>query len=143
MKKLYKTLENFWFAAVPEKIRFVLVGGFNTAAAYGIFAALYFLFRGHYGLALGLQYVLSVQLSILTMRYYVFQSHGNFWREYWKSAGVYVFLWAINWAWLFLFDMSLGMNALWSQIIFLIVETILMYVLHKYFSFRKVKSKRK
>ena len=36
MIKLYRKIENRWFG-LPQKIRFLLVGGFNTFLAYLLF----------------------------------------------------------------------------------------------------------
>ena len=33
--KLYFEIENIWFK-LPEKLRYLLVGGFNTVFAYGV-----------------------------------------------------------------------------------------------------------
>jgi putative flippase GtrA len=41
--KLYLWAENIWFK-FPEKLRFLLVGGFNTVFAWSVFAALTWLF---------------------------------------------------------------------------------------------------
>ena len=38
--ELYKKIERIWFT-INQKIRFLLVGGFNTVFAYGVFAALF------------------------------------------------------------------------------------------------------
>ena len=43
--KLYLWAENIWFK-LPQKLRFLLVGGFNTVLAYSILALLLWLFGG-------------------------------------------------------------------------------------------------
>lgn len=136
MIKLYLWLERIWFEKIPQKLRFLLVGGFNTVAAYLIFTALYFLFNHRYMLSVVIQWVISINISIATMRYYVFQSKGSFIKEYIKAIGVYVYMLLFNMAWLFVFIETLHVNALISQACYLLASTIITYLSHKYFSFR-------
>jgi putative flippase GtrA len=136
MKTLYKNLEEKWFK-IPEKMRYLAVGVFNTIAAYVIFVFLYYLLCGYYGLALILQNTISVNISILNMRYFVFHSHGNLGQEYRRAARVYAFMIVLNYSWLFFADKILHMYTPISQAIFIVTSTILTYFLHKYFSFRK------
>ena len=137
MKKIYFYIENLWFRWFPEKVRFILVGGFNSVASYLIFLGFYYLFNEWYGAALIAQYVVSVNLSILTMRYYVFRSRGSIGKEYAKAWPVYIFMIIINYPWLYAFDKLLGISAPISQPIFIVTSAIGTYVLLKYFSFRK------
>ena len=136
MIALYKKTENTWFK-LPQKLRFLLVGGFNTVTSYLIFAGLYFLLDGNYVPTAIIQYIISVNISILTMRYYVFRSKGNFTKEYLKACIVYIYMLGFNLAWLYVFVDTLHINALISQAVYLVISTITTYILHKYFSFRK------
>jgi putative flippase GtrA len=135
MFKLYKKIEDFWFK-FPQKIRYLLVGGFNTVAAYVIFSAL-FLSTDRYIASVILQYIISINISILTMRYYVFQSKGSFAKEYMKAGGVYVYMLGFNILWLHFFIEVMQINALISQAFYIIVSTIATYILHKHYSFKK------
>ena len=137
MKKLYLSIEKLWFKWLPEKVRFVLVGGFNSAAAYLIFLGLYHLFNGYYGAALVGQNVISINISIFTMRWYVFQSRGSIGKEYAKAWPVYLFMIIINYPFLWIFDNWLGISAPVAQPIFIVTAAIGTYLLLKYFSFRK------
>lgn len=139
MIKLYRWLEKIWFQKIPQKLRFLLVGGFNTVASYLLFTGLYFLLNRQYILSVVLQYILSINISIVTMRYYVFQSHGSFIKEYLKAASVYAYLLVFNTAWLFVFIDAWHVNALVSQAGYLLVSTILTYLCHKHFSFKEKK----
>lgn len=135
MLKLYRWAEQIWFK-IPEKIRFLLVGGFNTVVAYALFAALYYVLRGFYVLAVVLQYILTVQLSFITMRYYVFRGTGPFFKEYVKAVSVYVWLLFFNMAWLFVFIDGMRLNAYVSQALYIAASTVLTYLFHKHFSFK-------
>ncbi|MCL2538401.1 MAG: GtrA family protein [Alphaproteobacteria bacterium] len=137
INKLYFAIEKLWFKWFPEKIRFVLVGGFNSVAAYLIFLGAYFALGGLYGAALIIQNIISINISIFTMRYYVFQSTGSIAKEYAKAWPVYLFMIIINYPWLWVFDNVFGVSAPISQPIFIVTSAIGTYLLLKYFSFRK------
>lgn len=133
---IYKKIESWWFK-LNQKVRFVLVGGFNTVFAYMVFALLFALIGMPYLWALIVQYFITINVSVLTMRYYVFKSEGDFWSEFCKAWSVYIFMFAFN-------SLSLGflveicrLNELVAQALYLIVSTILTYILHKYFSFMR------
>ena len=146
--KLYLWAENIWFK-FPQKLRFLLVGGFNTVFAYAVFFALYWLFSNLNfwdfdkiiisNAALVVQYFITINLSFATMRYYVFQSHGNWKKELLKAWSVYVGLLFIN-APVISFLIWLGIHPLLAQALYLTFSTIITFLLHKYYSFRKVES---
>jgi putative flippase GtrA len=146
--RIYFVIENFWFR-FPQKLRYLLVGGFNTVFAYSVLAALNYLFsvinqaqglefdsKVIANIALFVQYALCINVSFITMRYYVFQSHGNWKAEFFKAWSVYIFLYLIN-APIITFLMFLGLHLLVSQALYLIFSTIITFILHKYYSFRK------
>lgn len=133
---LYKKIETFWFK-INQKIRFILVGGFNTVFAYGVFALLFAIFHLPYLLALIIQYFITVNVSILTMRYYVFRATGDFIKEYCKAWSVYVVMFLFNSVSLSFLVEICEIPELYSQAIYLTVSTIFTYLLHKYFSFLK------
>jgi putative flippase GtrA len=134
MIELYRKIEGFWFARAPQKLRYLLVGGFNTCAAYAIFALLY-TWLGSHAAAVTIQYAISINLSVATMRYYVFRSRGDFWQEYRRAVGVYLVMLGFNYMWIW--AMRGVIDALVSQALYIILEMVSVYFLHKYFSFRK------
>ncbi len=134
--KSYLFLEKIWFR-FNQKIRFILVGGFNTVLAYCLFAGLYQFAGLNYNLALITQNIITINVSFLTMRYYVFQSHGIFWREYVKTFSVYIGMYFLNAFVLNLLVIVLKLPPLIAQAVYLTVSTITTYLLHKYFSFRR------
>ncbi len=147
--KLYLWAENIWFK-LPQKLRFLLVGGFNTVFAYSILAVLIWLFSGvnrrlflNYppvivaNFALFVQYIITINISFLTMRYYVFQSHGEWQKELAKAWSVYIFLYMINSPILSFLMVFVGLSPLVSQALYLTFSTIATFILHKYYSFRK------
>lgn len=142
--RLYFWAENIWFK-LPQKLRFLLVGGFNTVFAYGVFFALYWLFSKLNiwnlskitvsNIALVVQYCITINVSFITMRYYVFQSHGNWKAELLKAWSVYLSLLLIN-APSISFLIWLGIHPLIAQALYLTFSTITTFLLHKYYSFR-------
>ena len=138
---IYKKIESWWFK-LNQKVRFVLVGGFNTVFAYMVFALLFALIGMPYLWALIVQYFITINVSVLTMRYYVFKSEGDFWSEFCKAWSVYIFMFVFNSLALSFLVEICRLNELVAQALYLVVSTILTYILHKYFSFmRKIKQK--
>ena len=135
--ELYFKIERLWFKSVPEKLRFLLVGGFNTVFAYGVFALLLEVIKLPYMLSLIVQYFITVNVSNATMRYYVFQSKGDMIKEFIKAWGVYAGLFCFNSVGLSFLVEICGIDPLWAQGIYLVFSTIVTYLLHKYFSFYK------
>ena len=146
MKKLYLWAEKIWFR-FPQKMRFLLVGGFNTVFAYLVLILLNMLFSSILedvllpvaiaNIALIIQYILTINVSFITMRYYVFQSHGNWRKEWLKAWSVYIFLYLMNAPILSFLMTVLGWSTWLAQGVYLIFSTIVTFFLHKYYSFRK------
>lgn len=133
MIKNYRKIENRWFE-LPQQVRFLATGGFNTAISY-------FLFIGteqfiNYNAALFLTYLLSVNLSIFTMRYYVFRAKGSITAQYCKAAGTYTGMILSNYAALWLMIENWQWPAWLAQAAFTILSTGIIYLLHKYINFR-------
>ena len=133
--ELYFKIEKFWFDKVPEKLRFLLVGGFNTVFAYAVYALLVLFIP--YWLALPVQYFITINVSVATMRYYVFRSQGNILKEFAKAWSVYLSLLVFNMVGLWVLIDILEVNKFLAQALYLCFSTILTYLLHKYFSFNK------
>ena len=146
MIKLYLWVEKIWFR-LPQKLRFLLVGGFNTVFAYLVLNLLNILFGVLFkdifspvviaNIALVIQYILTINVSFVTMRYYVFQSHGRWVHEWMKAWSVYIFLYLINAPVLTFMMTVLGWSTWLAQGVYLIFSTIITFLLHKYYSFRK------
>ncbi len=153
--KAYKYLENIWFR-INQKIRFILVGGFNTLTSFLIYYTFLYLTSGKEQLSLLLMNIVNINISIATMRYYVFQSHGNFWQEYTKAFSSYIVLYFVNMGLLaffvtvvrlreflpvdsFLLEIP-NLNKAVAQLCCIVIITFITFFVHKYFSFRQQKS---
>ena len=121
MMRFYRKIENFWFENVSEKVRFLLVGGFNTCLSYVIF--LLFEWQLGYKIAVAATYVIAINVSIFTMRYYVFRAKGKILNQYLKAGGVYVITIAANYLFLFLMIDLAKSDAWFAQALFTLIST--------------------
>jgi len=80
-------------ARVNQIIRYLVVGGLNTAFGYGSFAVLNYLLTGHipypYMVANVLANVVSITFAFVGYKYFVFKTKGNVLREYLRTYVVY------------------------------------------------------
>ncbi len=150
--KLYKKLETIWFR-INQKIRFILVGGFNTAVSFLIYYAFLYFTSGKEQISLLLMNLININISIATMRYYVFQGTGPILKEYTKAFSSYIVLYFINMGLLATFVRLIhiqetlspnsvllsipNLNKALAQLCCVIIITIMTFFIHKYFSFRK------
>lgn len=121
----------------PQKIRFLLVGGYNTVFSYLLFAGLLWAFNDQYKqLALALSFALSSINSFWTQKIYVFASKAPAWPEFVKCLGAWGINYGLNAFLLWGFVDKFDMNAYIAQIIILIILTIFSWVMLKHFAFR-------
>ena len=129
---------NFWFA-LPDKLRFLLVGGFNATVQYLLYVCfLYFVNEEKYQTALILSWIISSVSSFATQKIFVFCTKGKFidWvKEYIKCLGVWVTSYIINAVILEMLVNYGKINAYAAQIIAVACTTITSYILLKYFAF--------
>ena len=144
--KIFCKIWNFWFT-LPDKIRFLLVGGFNASVQYLLYVC--FLFFGgeqNFQSALILSWIVSTFSSFTTQKIFVFCTKGTFldWvKEYVKCLGVWVLSYVINAIVLELLVTYCKMNVYIAQVIGVACTTITSYILLKYFAFRIRKKGRK
>ena len=118
-----------------EQVRFLLVGGVNTLVGYG-FYALFLIFAG-YLVSLYLSYAVAVSIAFVLHRRFTFRVSGNVVVDFVRFVGVYVISLAVNSAVLPLLVEVAGMHPLAAQAIALLITTLISYVGHKWFSFRR------
>lgn len=134
MIALYKLIEKWWFKNIPDQIRFILVGGFNTLTSYLIFIGLCVFCN--YGIALIITYILGINLSIFTMRYYVFAGTGKLLHQYSKALITYILMLIGNYAFLYL-SVDIYDQAPWlAQAEYTFISTIALYLVHKKINFK-------
>ena len=133
IKKISKTIFK-----IPEKIRFLGVGAFNTIVSYIVFVALNIALHKflHYNTILLIQYIIVFNLSYFTMKFLVFRTDGNYFPEYPKTIITYVFIYFLNAGILYIFQEQ-GVNIYISQALALLIITGITYLLHKHINYTK------
>jgi len=138
MKKLlglYLYLFSIW-VKFPQKIRFVLVGGWNFVVAYVLFALfLKALGESYVQTALVLSFLVSTFHSYFTQKFFVFLTKGRYVREYLKCLVSWVIGYFENALLLDLGTRVLGFNPYAVQFVVQVLVAIGGYLLLKYFAF--------
>jgi putative flippase GtrA len=79
--------------SVGQFVRYVLVGGFNTAFGFGLFALLNWSFKGlgpyNYMYAAVLANFIAISVAFLGYKWFVFRTRGNYLIEWLRCFGVY------------------------------------------------------
>ena len=114
-------MQRLWqrFLALPEALRYLLAGGYNTAFGFGCFALLQWWLGGsvHYLVVLVLNFAISVGNSFLSMKYLVFRSQGPLLRDYLRTNLSYLILLGVNMALLAGLVDGAGMAVIWAQLV--------------------------
>ena len=128
---------NFWFK-LSDKIRFVFVGGFNAGVSYLIYSAFCLILgETYYQISLALAWAISSIVSFVTQKLLVFQTKGNWLKEYGKCCITWFFSYLINAFTLEATVKLLKLNVYLSQIIATVLAAIFTYIFFKKFAFRK------
>ena len=123
---------------ISDKIRFLLVGGFNTCFSYIIFViALNLLGEAHYQISVALQWIISSVFSYINQKFFVFCTKGNYIKEYFKCCATWVISYTCNALLLEFFVRYIQINVYLAQIIAVLIASVVTYILFKYFAFRK------
>lgn len=134
---LYDALFDFWMR-FNEKIRYLLVGGFNTVVYYMIFAVLTLYFGEQYGqFMLFVAFILCSFVSFFTQKVFVFNTVGDVLKEYPKCLLTWAIGYAINAALLWGCVHFLGINVYVGEVISLATSTVVTYILLKHFAFQR------
>ena len=139
MNKLLK-LYSKW-CSISDKIRFLLVGGFNAAFSYVIFAiAINLIGSEHYQICVALQWIISSVFSFVNQKIFVFCTKGHWVKEYLKCCTTWAVSYACNAIILEFIVRYISKNVYLSQLVSIFLASIVTYVLFKYFAFRHKKS---
>lgn len=129
---------------IPDKIRFLVIGGINACISYVIFAiALFLLGKQHYQLCVVLQWTLSSVLSYFNQKFFVFCTRGNYLKEYLKCCSTWAVSYFLNVIILELLIRFAIKNVYISQFLAIFIVSVVTYVLFKYFAFREKNSSSK
>ena len=129
-------MKESWFK-LSDKIRFLLIGGFNAGVSYLIYSAICLILgQGAYQIALALAWAISSVVSFTTQKFLVFRGKGNWAKEYLKCCTTWVFSYLINAGLLELLVKMLHLNVFVAQIIATLAAAVFTYFLFKRFAFR-------
>ncbi|MFS0852499.1 GtrA family protein [Microbacterium sp. 179-I 3D4 NHS] len=126
-----------------QRVRFLAVGGVNTVLGYAIYAVLAQWVFAHvplgYLLALIISYAIAICVAFVLYRRFVFVVKGNVLVDFVRFVGVYAVSILANAAALPVLVELLHLHPLVAQAIVLVVTTLISFVGHKHFSFRRRK----
>mgnify|MGYP003571427529 CR=1 FL=1 len=135
MERIIK-LYNLW-CKLPDKLRFLLVGGYNAAFSYIIYIiAVKLLGEGHYQICVALQWSISSIFSFINQKIFVFCTKGNWIKEYLKCCTTWVVSYFLNAIILELIVKYVSKNVYIDQLVSIFIVSIVTYVLFKYFAFK-------
>ena len=129
-----------------ERVRFILVGGFNTAFGYGLFVLFELLLgpRVSYFVSLYGSFIIATVVAFFLHRNvtYRVRGTGNVLIDFLRFMSVYLLSLGINSIALPLLVEVFGVRVLPAQALIVIVTTLVSYFGHKFFSFRRAPGKR-
>ncbi|MDO8916264.1 MAG: GtrA family protein [Coriobacteriia bacterium] len=121
-----------------EKLRFLVVGGWNTLFSYGMLWVLdaFLHARLHYSLILTVNWIIGVTHNLFTFKLLVFRTRGNWLKEYLRSYVVYAGSFALNLAIVAVIMELWAPRLVIAQLPAIVVVTIISYLGHKHFTYR-------
>lgn len=122
-----------------EKLRFLVVGAYNTAFGYATFAVLYWLFgsRIHYLVLLIVSHIVSVTNAFVAHRRVTFASDGSVLTQYVRFNVSYLGLLLLSLVLMPLAVERLGLHPLVASALVLAITVCTSYFVHSHFSFRQ------
>ncbi len=131
-----KVLYENWFK-IPDKIRFLIIGGVNACISYIIFILAALLIGDkYYQICAALQWIISSFFSFTNQKMFVFRTKGNWIREYLKCCTTWLISYLLNALILEVLVKDCNLNVYIAQILSIFSVSVLTYVLFKYFAFR-------
>jgi putative flippase GtrA len=128
-------IQRYYDLVSNQFLRFILVGGLNTAFGVGVYCLAIFLGIPYY-IATLLSNVLGVCFNFVTTGNLVFRNNDP--RLIFRFVGAYVVIYFVNTAVVKAFIL-LGLNSYWAGILATPVVAVCSYSLLKYFVYRKPK----
>ncbi len=119
-------------------IRYLIVGGWNTAFGMLSYAVLYHLLGGrvHYLVLLIPSNILAVTNAFLCYRIFVFSSKGNILLEYFRCYLVYGGMMLVGAAMMYVFVDWLKLSPTLANCVCIAATTVVSFFAHRNFSFR-------
>jgi putative flippase GtrA len=124
---------------LPQKLRFLAAGAFNTAVGYALFSTLFLLFgqRIHY-LLIGLAaHAIAVVIAFIVYRSLVFRATESWELPFIRFNLSHLTGLAFGMTALYALVEYAGWHPLYAQAVVTLLSVVLNYLLHRYFSFRE------
>lgn len=124
---------------LDQRVRYLVVGGWNSVVAYGVFAVCWFMLHELVApsAVVLIAYAISSLNGYVTFRYLVFTASGHPVREYLRYQAVYLPILALNAVALPVALALTGANAYLLQLLFAVVAIVLGYLGNRFFVFRR------
>ena len=124
-----------------QRVAFLLVGGVNTLLGFGLYSA-FTLWVFHdvylgYTLSLIVSYAIAITVAFVLYRRFVFRVTGHVVRDFVRFVAVYAVSIAINLVALPILVEFVGVPPILAQAIILVITTVVSFVGHRSFSFRR------
>jgi UDP-glucose 4-epimerase len=126
-----------------EKLRFLVVGVWNTAFSMAVLWALERFIPHDASSVLQKQVILvvawifGVTQNFFTFKFLVFRTRGNWWREYSRMYVTYAATFVVQSVLVQTLSASFGITMFWANVPTLVLVTVMSYLGHKYFTFRE------
>lgn len=123
-----------------KMLRYLIVGGLNTAFGYFVTVGLYYTLRSHLHIVVigVIANVVCITESFLTYKLFVFNSRASWWREYLRCYVVYGGSALIGIAGLWLLVNVLGIPFWLAQGLLMVISVAISFAGHDRFTFKKV-----
>lgn len=137
-------LQLYWkmWRILPEhnkkKIRFIVIGAFNTLWGLSAYPIMYFFLtplKLHYLVILLINYIINMNVAFLTNKYFVFKTTGNHLQEYGRFAFLQVVCFIINLAALPALVEFAGIKPIYAQSLFVFFVIVSSYLWHNKITF--------
>jgi len=121
------------------RVRFLIIGGVNTVVGYGLFVMVQAVVGVHisYFGSLLLAHVGASLLAFTLYRRWVFRVEGHVTRDFLRFQLVYIVPLLANFLALPLLVELVGLNVYLAQALIVLVSSVVSYLGHKFFSFRR------
>jgi putative flippase GtrA len=122
-----------------QRVRFLIVGGINTVVGYGLFVLVQWLFGAviSYFASVLIAHLLASMLAFTLYRRWVFRAGGTVVVDFLRFQVVYLVPLAANLLALPILVAFAGLNVYVAQALIVVASTVVSFVGHKYFSFRR------
>ena len=121
-----------------QRVAFLIVGGINTVVGFLCFAGFLALFgQRRYLLALVCAHVVAVLIAFVLYRFVVFRVRGHVLADLWRFETVYLSALAVNFVLLPVLVEFAHLPALLAQALIVLVTSVMSWMGHKHYSFRR------